>query len=88
MRNYVESQARFRAAAFAFPGLRRVLKSWRFKRSCEELQAFDDAILHDMGLTRATLGHLLCLPWHVDPQWEYERLRLLASRRHPHRRPD
>jgi len=41
--------------------------------------------LKDIGLTRGQLRHLAGLPLSVDPVWEADRIRLLASRQKPER---
>jgi hypothetical protein len=43
------------------------------------LHVLDDYQLKDIGLTRGQLHHISGLPLSVDPVWEAERLRLVAS---------
>jgi hypothetical protein len=39
----------------------------------------EDYQLKDIGLTRGQLRHITGLPLSVDPAWEADRLRLIAS---------
>jgi hypothetical protein len=39
----------------------------------------EDYQLKDIGLTRSQLRHITGLPLSVDPAWEADRLRLIAS---------
>ncbi|MCX7344245.1 MAG: DUF1127 domain-containing protein [Alphaproteobacteria bacterium] len=66
MRDYTFHQARFRDSTFAFPALRRVLRNWLTKRQLSRLQAMDDYLLHDIGLTRDDLRWGLSLPSSCD----------------------
>jgi uncharacterized protein YjiS (DUF1127 family) len=66
MRDYTFQQARFRDSTFAFPALRRVLRNWLTKRQLSRLQAMDDYLLHDIGLTRDDLRWGLSLPSSCD----------------------
>jgi uncharacterized protein YjiS (DUF1127 family) len=81
MRDYISSQAEFRDSAFAFPRLRRMLRSWLAKRQLRRLETLDDYMLNDIGLTRADLLHALRLPPDVDPIDEMTRVREDRMRR-------
>jgi uncharacterized protein YjiS (DUF1127 family) len=67
MRDYTRHQAIFRDRTYAFPNLRRVLRSWFAKRQLRRLELLDDYILHDIGLTRDDLRQGLRLPHDMDP---------------------
>jgi uncharacterized protein YjiS (DUF1127 family) len=67
MRDYVLHQAEFHDSTFAFPRLRRLLRSWLAKQQLRQLARLDDYMLHDIGLTRDELRHGLKLPYDVDP---------------------
>jgi len=85
MRNYTLFQATLRDRAFAFPKLRRIVRSWLAKRQLRRLELLDDFILHDIGLTRDDLRHGLKLPYDVDPIAElmtYRERRVARGVRH------
>jgi uncharacterized protein YjiS (DUF1127 family) len=67
MRDYIRHQATFRDHTYAFPNLRRVIRSWLAKRQLRRLELLDDYILHDIGLTRDDLRQGLRLPRDMDP---------------------
>jgi uncharacterized protein YjiS (DUF1127 family) len=81
MRDYVLTQSIARDSAFAFPKLRRMLRSWLMRRDLRTLEHFDDYMLSDIGLTRGDLRHLRSLPLDVDLSHEMDRLRESRSRR-------
>lgn len=81
MRDYILTQSLARDRAFAFPKLRRMLRSWFMKRDLARLEGFDDYMLADIGLTRGDLRHLRRLPLDVDMTHEMERLRETRARR-------
>lgn len=85
MRDYILHQAKFRDRAYAFPKLRRIIRSWFAKRQLRRLERLDDYILHDIGLTRDDLRHGLKLPYDVDPIAEvmaYRDRRVVRGVRH------
>jgi uncharacterized protein YjiS (DUF1127 family) len=79
MREYVSNEARSRLSAFSFSTLRQLVRNWRCKKQLRKLHVLDDYQLKDIGLTRGQLNHISGLPLSVDPVWEAERLRLVAS---------
>ncbi|MFO1131178.1 MAG: DUF1127 domain-containing protein [Hyphomicrobiales bacterium] len=81
MRDYILTESLARDSAFVFPKLRRMLRSWFVRRDLRTLEAFDDYMLSDIGLTRGDLRHLRSLPLDVDLPHEMERLRETRSRR-------
>ena len=80
MREYIANEARSRLSAFSFSTLRQLVRNWRCKRQLRKLHVLDDYQLKDIGLTRSQLRQISGLPLSVDPIWEADRLRLLASR--------
>jgi uncharacterized protein YjiS (DUF1127 family) len=85
MREYVAHEARSRLSAFSFSTLRQLVRNWRCRKQLLKLHGLDDYQLKDIGLTRGQLRHLAGLPLSVDPVWEADRIRLLASRQKPER---
>ena len=81
MRDYILHQAHNRDSAFAFPKLRRMLRSWQAKRKLRSLQMLDDYMLTDIGLSRDDLRFGLRLPYDIDPIAELMRLREQRMRR-------
>ena len=81
MRDYILTQSLSRDSTFAFPKLRRMLRSWFIRRDLRTLEGFDDYMLSDIGLTRGDLRHLRRLPLDVDMQHEMDRLRESRSHR-------
>ena len=81
MRDYILHQAHARDSAFAFPKLRRMLRSWQAKRKLKALQNLDDYLLNDIGLTRDDLRYGLRLPSDIDPIDELLRVREQRMRR-------
>ena len=79
MREYVAHEARSRLSAFSFSTLRQLVRNWRCRKQLRKLHGLDDHQLKDIGLTRGQLRRLSGLPLSVDPIWEAERLRLVAS---------
>ena len=75
MRDYILTQSIARDSTFAFPKLRRIIRSWFLKRNLKALEALDAHLLDDIGLTRGDLRHLHALPLDVDLPEEYTRLR-------------
>ncbi len=86
MREFVAHEARSRLSAFSFSTLRQLVRNWRCRKQLLKLQGLDDFQLKDIGLTRGQLRHLSGLPLSVDPIWEAERLRLVASHQKLERR--
>ncbi len=81
MRNYVATQAQSRLSTSSFATLLQLVRNWRSRRVFAQLHTLCDYQLKDIGLTRAQLAKISNLPLSVDPVWEAERLRLLASHR-------
>jgi uncharacterized protein YjiS (DUF1127 family) len=81
MRDYTLTQALARESTFAFPKLRRMLRSWFMKRDLRTLERFDDYMLHDIGLVRDDIRYLRQLPLDVDLPHEMDRLRETRARR-------
>ena len=79
MREYIAHEARSRLSTFSFSTLRQLVRNWRCRKQLLKLHGLDDFHLKDIGLTRSQLRHLSGLPLSVDPIWEAERLRLVAS---------
>ena len=79
MREYVAHEARSRLSTFSFSTLRQLVRNWRCRKQLLKLHGLDDYQLKDLGLTRSQLRHISGLPLSVDPIWEAERLRLVAS---------
>jgi len=70
MRDYVLHDARSRDSTFAFPKLRRMVRSFIAKRQLRQLAALDDYMLNDIGLNRDDLRYALRLPYDIDPAQE------------------
>ena len=81
MRNYVINEAQSRSSSSSFANLVQLVRNWRCKRSFAKLHVLGDHQLKDIGLTREELARISSLPLSVDPVWEADRLRLLASHR-------
>ena len=79
MREYVANEARSRLSTFSFSTLPQLVPNWRCRKQLLKLHGLDDYQLKDIGLTRGQLRRLSGLPLSVDPIWEAERLRLVAS---------
>ena len=79
MREYVSNEARSRLSTFSFSTLRQLVRNWRCRKQLLKLRGLDDHQLKDIGLNRSQLNHISGLPLSVDPIWEAERLRLVAS---------
>jgi uncharacterized protein YjiS (DUF1127 family) len=75
MRDYIFHQALSRDSTFAFPNLRRLVRSWVAKRSLRRLEQLDDYMLNDIGMTRSDIRSALRLPYDVDPIDEVARIR-------------
>lgn len=86
MREYIAHEARSRLSTFSFSTLRQLVRNWRCRKQLLKLYGLDDFQLKDIGLTRGQLRHLSGLPLSVDPIWEAERLRLVASHQKVERR--
>lgn len=81
MRDYILHQAEARDSTFAFPNLRRLVRSWLAKRSLRRLDHLDDYMLNDIGLTRDDIRFALRLPYDLDPIDEMNRVREDRMRR-------
>ena len=81
MRDYIFHQAHSRDRTFAFPKLRRLVRSWLAKKKLRRLEQLDDYMLNDIGMSRGDLRHALRLPYDIDPITEMERLRDQRIRR-------
>jgi uncharacterized protein YjiS (DUF1127 family) len=84
MRDYILTQSIARDSTFAFPKLRRMIRSWVLKRNLKALEALDAHLLDDIGLARDDLRHLHALPLDVDLAEEYTRLRDTRAHLEPH----
>ena len=81
MREYVANEARSRLSSSSFANLVQLVRNWRSKRTFAKLHLLADHQLKDIGLTRDELSRIAALPLSVDPVWEADRLRLIASHR-------
>jgi len=81
MRDYILTQSLSRDSTFAFPKLRRMLRSWFMRRDLRTLERYDDYMLNDIGLTRGDLRMLRSLPLDTDLPHEMDRLRETRARR-------
>ena len=79
MREYIFNEARSRLSTYRFSSLRQLVRNWRSKQQLLKLHMLEDYQLKDIGLTRGQLRHISGLPLSVDPVWEVDRLRLVAS---------
>ena len=75
MRDFILHQAETRDQTYAFPKLRRVLRSWIARRQLRKLSTLDDYLLSDMGLTRDDLRYGLTVAYDLDPIEEVMRAR-------------
>lgn len=80
MRDYILTQSIARDSTFAFPKLRRMIRSWFQKRNLKALEALDAHMLDDIGLVRADIRHLYSLPLEVDLLEELVRIRDCRAR--------
>jgi uncharacterized protein YjiS (DUF1127 family) len=80
MRDYIINEARSRSSFQSFATLRQLVRNWRSRKTFATLHLLDDSQLADIGLKREHLRQLNALPLSVDPVWEADRLRLIASR--------
>ena len=81
MRDYILTQSLSRDSTFAFPKLRRMLRSWFMRRDLRTLERYDDYMLNDIGLIRGDLRMLRSLPLDTDLPHEMDRLRETRARR-------
>ena len=81
MRNYVINEAQSRSSSSSLANLVQLVRNWRSKRVFAKLHLLGDHQLKDIGLTREELNRIAALPLSVDPVWEADRLRLIASHR-------
>ncbi len=81
MRDYMLTQSLSRDSTFAFPRLRRMIRSWFMRGDLRTLERLDDHMLNDIGLTRGDLRLLRGLPLDVDLPHEMDRLRETRARR-------
>ncbi len=81
MRDFIATMARQRSNRSILGLLWQRVRNWRMRRDLSVLERLDDVQLRDIGLKREDLQRLRHLPLSVDPQWELDRLRLLATRR-------
>ena len=80
MRDYDINEANSRAAFGRLTWVVRMVANWRMRKDMKRLQKFSDYQLRDIGLTRAELNRLVCVPLYTDRTWETERQELLQSR--------
>lgn len=74
MREYVLSEVRSRQAYGRFTVVARIVRNWRHRKDIKRLQAMDDHMLRDIGLTRDLVEQLSRLPLTADVEWERARL--------------
>jgi uncharacterized protein YjiS (DUF1127 family) len=79
MRGYDFGKARPRLSTLSFSTFRQLVRSWRARRKLAKLHLLNDHQLKDIGLTRGQLQQISGLLPLVDPIWEADRLRLIAS---------
>ena len=79
MHEHVFGKARSKLSIFSFSTFRGLVRNWRARRKFGKLHLLDDYQLKDIGLTRGQLQQITGLPLSVDPIWEADRLRLVAS---------
>jgi len=60
---------------FGFPVLRRMIRYWQAQRQLQSLQAFDDSILADIGITRDDLHYGQQLSSRADVMAEMNSIR-------------
>jgi uncharacterized protein YjiS (DUF1127 family) len=56
MREYALHQAKARQMTFAGSPIAKLVARWKSRRVVRQLQAYDDFMLRDIGLTRSDLG--------------------------------
>ena len=61
--------------SFGLAAIRRVIRNWQARRKLRSLQAFDDYMLADIGLTRDDLHYGLRLSSRADVVAEMNRIR-------------
>ena len=81
MREYVFGKARSKLSTFSFSTFRCLVRNWHARRKLTKLHLLNDHQLKDIGLARGQLQYITGLPLSVDPIWEADRLRLMASYR-------
>lgn len=84
MRDYILTQSIARDSTFAFPKLRRMIRSWFQKRNLKALEALDAHMLDDIGLAHVDIRHLYRLPLEVDLLEELVRIRDCRARNGEH----
>ena len=80
MRDFEINEANSRAAFGRFTWVMRLVSNWRMRKDIKRMQKFSNYQLRDIGLSRADLNRLVCLPLDRDLNWEAERRELLQSR--------
>jgi uncharacterized protein YjiS (DUF1127 family) len=80
MRDFEINEANSRAAFGHLTWIVRVVTNWRMRKDLKRLQKFSDYQLRDIGVSRAQLHRLVCIPLDTDRIWEAERRDLLESR--------
>ncbi len=66
MRDYALHQARSMEAAGAMSFFARVIRNWRARRAVARLDAYDDFMLRDIGVTRGDIIWAAGLPLTVN----------------------
>jgi uncharacterized protein YjiS (DUF1127 family) len=79
MRDFVRTEAGNRQVNGPWTNTMRMVKNWRTRKAMRMFLAYDDATLHDIGLSRKTVETLVRLPLSADLLWEAERLRKIAA---------
>ena len=74
-------QSQTQGDSVLFSGVRRMVRNWLARRKLRRLEALDDYLLSDIGLTRDDLFYALRLPAGVDPVAEMAKIREQRIRR-------
>ena len=72
MRDYALSRAEAAEAPGSLSLLWRLLRNWRARRAVERLDALDDFLLQDIGVTRSDVRWAAGLPLSVNAALELE----------------
>ena len=72
MRDYALSRAEAAEATGSLSLLWRFIRNWRARRAVARLDALDDYLLHDIGVTRADVRWASGLPLTVNAALELE----------------
>lgn len=72
MRDYALSRAEAAEATGSLSLLWSLIRNWRARRAVDRLDALDDHLLHDIGVTRSDLRWASGLPLSVNAALELE----------------